>query len=83
MSQFPAQTQQPGQFNPAFQGQAPQQQQQVQHFSQQAAPPGAAFPTLAELMGDPEFASAYNTIGAKLYEAAAGRIPAFAGAARA
>jgi hypothetical protein len=46
-----------------------------------ANPPVAAesFPTLAELMADAEFASAYATIGQKLY-AAALRHPSFSGA---
>jgi hypothetical protein len=41
--------------------------------------PAATFPTLAELMADPEFAAAYATIGAKLY-AIADLHPALAGA---
>ena len=42
-------------------------------------PPPAVFPTLAELMADPEFAAAYDVIGRKLYEHAAAKVPAFAG----
>lgn len=38
------------------------------------------FPTLDELMADPEFASAYATIGAKLYAASLASVPSFAGA---
>ena len=38
------------------------------------------FPSLDELMGDPEFAAAYQVIGSKLYGAALSTLPAFEGA---
>jgi len=44
---------------------------------------GEHYPTLAELMADPEFAAAYNVIGAKLYQHAAERLPVFAGSSQA
>lgn len=46
------------------------------------ATPAVTFPTLADLMADADFASAYNTIGAKLYAAALAH-PRLAGATEA
>lgn len=45
-------------------------------------PPPAVFPTLAELMTDPEFAEAYRVIGAKIYQHAAAKVPVFAGSSQ-
>jgi len=40
------------------------------------------FDTLQELMADPEFAAAYRVIGAKIYQQAAAKVPAFAGSSQ-
>ncbi len=47
-----------------------------------AETPAVAFPSLAELMADPEFAAAYNVIGTKIYQQAAAKVQAFSGASQ-